>query len=269
MTKLKGFDAQYRHYFSQLAGRSQGPITIQQASLALKVPYDTAKYILARLAKSGWLFRIKQGLYIPVPPTIENGQPFAEDPWVIANALFDPCYIGGWDAVSHWDLTDQIFNHTFIYTQAPQKKSKQEYLNHIFIVHKVPKEQFFGLKIVWKKTAKLMISDPSRTIIDFLDTPHLLGGSATLYEVFSEYLKSEHKDINLLTNYALGMRNKAILKRLGFLLDYEGLMTSEINRKFLDNMSSGKVKFIPTQACPKLITKWQLWVPDRWKEKIK
>jgi predicted transcriptional regulator of viral defense system len=269
MTDFKGFDAKYRHYFSQLARSGQGPITIQQATTILEVPYNSAKYILARLAKSGWLFRIKQGLYVPIPPTVEDGLPFAEEPWVIANALFDPCYIGGWDAVSHWDLTDQIFNDTFVYTQTPQKKSKHEYLNHIFIVHKVPKEQFFGFKIVWKQSIKLKISDPSRTMIDFFDTPHLFGGSTTLHEVFLEYLRSEHKDVDLLVNYALGMKNKAILKRLGFLLEYEGLLTPDVADKLLANKSSGKVKLVPTQACPKLITKWQLWVPDNWKEKKK
>ena len=266
MTEFKGFDAKYRRYFSQLVRSSQGPMTIQQAATTLELPYNTTKYILTRLAKSGWLFRIKQGLYIPVPATIEDGQPFAEDPWIIANSLYSPCYIGGWDAISHWDLTDQIFNHTFVYTQTPQKKSKQEYLNHTFIVHRVAKEQFFGLKTVWKQSVKLMISDPSRTMIDFLDTPHLFGGAATLYEVFSEYLKSKHKDVDLLVNYALGMKNKAILKRLGFLLDYKELITPDINGKLLDKMSSGKVKLIPTQDCPKLVTKWQLWVPDDWKE---
>ncbi len=269
MRKFKGFDAKYRHYFSQLAGKSQGPITIQQAATILSVSYNKAKYILIHLAKSGWLFRIKQGLYTPVPPTIEEGQPFAEDPWVIANALFNPCYIGGWDAISYWGLTDQIFNHTFIYTQTSQKKSKQDYLNHTFIVHKIPQEQFFGLNTFWKKTIKLKISDPSRTIIDLLDTPHLFGGSATLYEVFVEYLKSEHKDISLLVDYALKMRNKAILKRLGFLLEYEGLMNTDIQCKLLNNMSAGKVKLNPTQDCPKLITKWQLWVPEHWKKERK
>ncbi|MDI9634431.1 type IV toxin-antitoxin system AbiEi family antitoxin domain-containing protein [Geitlerinema splendidum] len=99
MTEFKGFDAKYRRYFSKLSGRSQGPLTIQQAATLLELSYSKAKYILNRLAKSGWLFRVKQGLYISVPATIEDGQPFAEDPWVIANALFAPCYIGGWDAV--------------------------------------------------------------------------------------------------------------------------------------------------------------------------
>ncbi|MBP6951532.1 MAG: type IV toxin-antitoxin system AbiEi family antitoxin domain-containing protein [Alphaproteobacteria bacterium] len=269
MTEFKGFDASYRRYFSQLLGRSQGPITIQQVSAILGTPHSRTKYILARLAKSGWLFRVKQGLYVPIPPTIEGEQPFAEDPWIIANALFAPCYMGGWDAISHWDLTDQIFNHTFVYTQTPQKKSKQEYLNHTFIVHKVSKEHFFGLKTIWNKTIKLMISDPSRTIIDFLDMPHLFGGSATLYEAFSEYLKSEHKDMDLLVEYALRMKNKAILKRLGFLLENEGLIMPEVYHKLLKNMSSGKVKLVPTLDCPRLITKWQLWIPEGWKENKK
>ena len=269
MTELKGFDKKYRHYFSLLAGRSQGPVTIQQASKILEVEDSRAKHILIRLTKSGWLFRVKQGLYIPAPPTIENGNPFAEDPWIIANALYNPCYIGGWDAISHWDLTDQIFNHTFVYTQVSQKKSEQKYLNHTFIVHKVSKEEFFGVKTVWKQNAKLMISDPSRTMIDFLNTPHLFGGSATLLEVFSEYLKSEHKDIDLLVAYALKMKNKAILKRLGFLLEYKGLMTPEINQKLVEKMSPGKVKLVPSLESPKLITKWQLWVPSNLKEEKK
>jgi predicted transcriptional regulator of viral defense system len=73
MLGFKRFDAKYRRYFSKLSGRSQGPLTIQQAATLFELPYSKVKYILNRLAKSGWLFRIKQGLYIPVPATIEDG----------------------------------------------------------------------------------------------------------------------------------------------------------------------------------------------------
>lgn len=267
MTEFKGFDLKYRRYFSQLAERGSNPITIEQASTLLKVPHKTAKQILSRLTHSGWLFRIKQGLYIPVPPTIKEGEPFAEDPWVLANALFEPCYLGGWDAISYWNLTDQIFIHTFVYTQTPQKKSTQTYLGHTFIVHKIPKENFFGLKVVWKNNVKLKVTDPSRTVIDLLDAPQLFGGSSVLNEVFSEYLRSEHKDINLLVEYGLAMKNKAILKRLGFLLENEGLLTPELNTLFMAKLSPGKAKLIPSQNCPKLVTKWQLWVPESWKER--
>jgi predicted transcriptional regulator of viral defense system len=266
MIEFKGFDAKYRRYFSQLVRRGVEPITIQQASALLNVSHDTAKQILTRLTRSGWLSRVKQGLYIPVSPAVEGGGAYAGDPWVLANTLFNPCYIGGWDAISHWDFTEQIFIHTFVYTQTPQKKVKQTYLGHTFIAHKVPKEQFFGLETVWKQNVKLKISDPTRTIVDLLDAPHHYGSSSTLFDVFREYLKSKHKNIELLIHYALTMNNKAILKRLGFLLDAEDIMTDAINLRLLEDLSPGKAKLVPSQSCPKLVTKWQLWVPERLKE---
>jgi len=266
MVDFKGFDADYRRYFSQLVGKGHCPFSIEQASTLLQLPHDRTKHVLMGLTNSGWLSRIKQGLYVPVPLSLQEGQTLAADPWVIANSLFSPCYIGGWDAMSYWDLTDQIFNSTFVYTSHPQKKSKQAYLGQVFITHKIPEEQFFGVKIVWKDGVKLKVSDPSRTLIDFLDAPHLLGSSALLYEVFLSYLNSTHKDVGLLVDYALKMKNRAIIKRLGFLLEYEKLLTPSTNDKLSSALSAGKVKLIPTQECPRLVTKWQLWVPEHWKE---
>ena len=265
MKTLKGFNAKYRQYFSKLSGSFREPFTIDQASKILDVPHPKAKHILIRLTNSGWLYRIKQGLYLPIPGLIEGENVILEDPWILANSIFRPCYIGGWDAVSYWDLTEQIFNDTFIYTQNPQKKSHHEYLNHKFVVHKIPEEQFFGLHGVWKENIKVMLSDPTRTIIDFLNTPHFFGGSQTLNDVFSEYLRSEHCDIERLLTYALKMKNKAILKRLGFLLEYNNLLTKKVEEMLHQQLSLGKVKFVPTQDCPKLITKWRLWVPAHWK----
>ncbi|MBP6985595.1 MAG: hypothetical protein KBB83_03270 [Alphaproteobacteria bacterium] len=266
MTELKGFDQKYRKYFSQLVGRGKIPITIGDASIILGVPHDKAKMILYRLARSGWLFRVKQGVYLPAPQSYNEGQPFVGDPWILANALFEPCYIGGWDAISHWDLTDQIFRNTFVYTSAPQKKSMHTYLGHIFLVHKISEDRLFGLKTVWKGNAKLKVSDPSRTMIDMLESPQHFGGSKVLQEVFREYLSSEHKDVGLLIKYALDLKNGAVIKRLGFLLESEGLLTSEAEKFLLEQKSQGKVKLVPSQSCPRLVTKWQLWVPDSFKK---
>ena len=33
-----------------------------------------------------------------------------EDPLVIAEKLFSPCYVGGWSAAEYWGITEQIFN---------------------------------------------------------------------------------------------------------------------------------------------------------------
>ncbi len=267
MTELKGFDSKYRRYFSKLAGNGAKPFTIKEAALLLNVPYDSAKKILNRLARSGWLYRIKKGLYIAASPTVTIPDQIVEDPWILANSLFDPCYIGGWDAISFWDYTDQIFIHTFVYTTCPQKKSTQTYLGHTFIVRKIPKEDFFGLKTEWRNNVKIKMSDPSRTIIDLLEAPQQFGGSSVLNEILTEYLRSDHKNIPLLVDYALAIKNKAVIKRLGYLLERKGLLSSDLNTKLLANLSPGKVKLVPTQDCSSLVTKWQLWIPREWKDK--
>jgi predicted transcriptional regulator of viral defense system len=267
MKELKGFDAEYRRYFSQLSEKGTAPFTIAEAAQLLSVQHNRAKEILIRLAKSGWLYRVKQGLYVVVPVTLDSLTPVVEDPWVLANSLFDPCYIGGWDALSYWDFTEQIFIHTFVYTSKPQKSSTQQYLEHTFIVRKTSSEHLFGLKTIWRKNVKVRVSDPSRTIIDLLDAPQYFGGGSVLEEVFREYLRSNHRDVSTLVEYALRLKNKAVVKRLGFLLDTFDILESGQKNLLLKHISTGNAKLIPSQECPRLITKWHLWVPESWKNK--
>lgn len=267
MSTLKGLHEQYRGYLSQLAEKGQAGITIQKASEILQLPYEKTKLILIRLAKSGWLFRIKQGLYIPVPNFVDSEDVFAEEPWIIASAVFDPCYIGGWDAISYWGLTEQIFNETFVFTVNPLRQTKQEYLNHTFVVHQVPESSFFGLQTIWKQDIRLELSNPSRTLIDFLALPQNFGGIVPVYEIFKNYLESDHCDLDQLVDYACRLKNKAVSKRLGFLLECESKLNKQRDCQLHENMSHGNVKLVPQTKCPRLITKWRLWVPESWKEK--
>ena len=73
---------------------SGGFIDIQTASniLELNPTITTAK--LARLAKMGWLKRVKRGLYYVLPLETNPSQPaITDDPWVLANEVFAPFYI--------------------------------------------------------------------------------------------------------------------------------------------------------------------------------
>ena len=65
---------------------------------------------LSRLHKKGWLHRVRRGLYTIVPLHSNTGSPLPEDPLAIARGLFAPCYMSGWIAAEHWDLTEQVSN---------------------------------------------------------------------------------------------------------------------------------------------------------------
>jgi len=65
----------------------------------------------------------------------------------------------------------------------------------------------------------ILVSDPSRAMIDFLISPKLGGGIYNVIDIFNAYLKSEHRNVELLLSYARKILNGAVLKRLGYLLE--------------------------------------------------
>src|SRR3989338_1532673 len=111
-----------RHVLDTMS-RSGKPV-IRAADLERELGYSRAisNLALSRLAKKGWLQRLKSGIYRIIPLGSESATPMPDDAWSIAMELFSPCYISGWTAAEHWELTEQIFNTTVIFTSQKQRK---------------------------------------------------------------------------------------------------------------------------------------------------
>ena len=83
--------------------------------------------------------------------------------------------------------------------------------------------------------------------------------------MFSNYLKSENKDLKLLIEYAKRLGNGAVFKRLGFLLERFALRPNIfLSTTVKAQLTTGNVKFDPALESGKLITRWRLWVPESW-----
>lgn len=270
MNNLKGLKATNRLVLSQLMLANKWPINVEVAAKILGIEHIKASTLLIYLARKGWLQRVRRGLYMPIALEAQVSDEVLSDPWIIANSVFDPCYVGGWDAVSHWGLTDQLFNSTYVFTTKGQKQKKQKIKNHVFIVHKVQPHYFVGLKNVWVKGVKIKISDPSRTLVDLFDNPDFYGGISILEEVLSAYLNSEHKSMYLLLSYIKQVGNRTIYKRLGYLVEKLAPQEKSFINTCLKLKSEGKSKLSPALFKPKstakrsirkaiLSTKWQLW----------
>src|SRR5450432_3260564 len=98
-------------------------ITSEDAIAELNISKIQSNLVLSRLAKKGWLQRLKAGMYKIVPLGSDSANPVSEDAWSVAMEIFSPGYIGGWTAAEYWDLTEQIFNTTVFYTSKPQRKT--------------------------------------------------------------------------------------------------------------------------------------------------
>ena len=112
--KYQGLNAERRKNLAYLLRSGKGAITIDAAAQTLGWEREKARAFLSSLNRSGWLKLIKAGVYIPVPLESDEPDLTGENEFVLANYLYESCYIGGWSAASFWGLTDQIFRKIWV-----------------------------------------------------------------------------------------------------------------------------------------------------------
>ena len=264
MQELSGLGKTERKRLTEVIRRTKGTISVGEAAETLQVPSTDAAKMLARWASKGWLSRVRRGLYVSVPLESLTSDVPLEDPWLIAERLYAPCYIGGWSAAEYWGLTEQIFRSVVIMTTRKPRNRTPMIRNTKFVVRTVQEKTLFGLKQVWRGQVKVSISDPARTVIDMLGDPGLGGGIRPTADVFLSYCKSEFRNLELLIDYARRMGNGAVFKRLGFLL--ERLVPDEkaALAACQSEITKGNTRLDPALPAERLITKWRLWVPESW-----
>lgn len=266
MRKLSGLGKLDREQLAAVIRGTKGSISVPEAAEILRINPSRASMKLSRWTNSGWLTRVRRGLYVPV--SLESRSPDIplEDPWIIAEKLFSPCYVGGWSAVEYWDLTEQIFRTTFVMTTRKIRETAPEIKGSQFKIKKIQKGALFGLKPVWRGQVKVMVSDPTRTIIDLLIDPGLGGGIRPVVDVLQNYLNSDYKNMGQLLDYSQQINKGVIYKRLGFLIERLTPDEKSLIIACRKNMSKGNSKLDPKLQADNLITKWRLWVPKNWKE---
>lgn len=239
-------------------------VSVEVVSTALGMERGPAAKLLSRWTAQGWLRRIGAGLYIPVPLDLAGSEQLITDPWVLVPTLFGQCYIGGWTAAHHWELTEQLFNETVVFTTRRVTDKRVTAQGAAFLLHNVAPKRLFGLKTLWRGSTRVSISDAARTLIDMLSFPQIGGGIDHVAECLTAFLSGKTGERELLIRYADQLGNGAVFKRLGFLAD------TQINdKKLVDacraRLTKGYARLDPAMAGSNLVTAWRLWVPPRWK----
>lgn len=261
--KAVGIGKADRERLSSILRGTKGTVSVGDAAEILDLPRTDVAKMLSRWAKKGWLSRVRRGLYIPVPLESKTVDIPLEDPWIVAARLYEPCYIGGWSAAEYWDLTKQIFRTIIVITTQRPRDRAPSIKGTDFIIRTVSDKALFGLKTVWRGQVKVDISDPTRTALDMLSDPQLGGGLHSTVDVFSNYLQSDKRDLELLINYAEQLGNGAVFKRLGFLLERYAPDEESIIVQCKNRLSSGNAKLDPKLKSDRLITRWRLWIPNK------
>lgn len=267
MDELFGIGKSYRKKLSQVLESNPTVITAELVSGILNVSPQEAGRLLSRWNKSGWIKRIKQGKYTKVPIESTTTKVIIEEPYLIADSIYGPGYIAGFSAIKHWDLSEQIIESVTYYSLKKIKNRNPIHGGIKFKLKTISPYKLFGLKPVWIGSKKVSVSDPTKTMIDLLDDPKIVGGITVIIDFFSEYMDSEHYDLELLVKYAHQMNNRTIFKRLGFLYETVFNATEDTLLIFLKQISAGFSEFDPTVKSKFNINKWKIKTSEFWKNK--
>jgi len=237
-------------------------VRTDRAAVVLETGHTEASKLLARWAEQGWLKRIGPGIYLPVPIDALESERVLSDPWLLVPALFDPGFISGWIAAEYWDLTEQIFRDIVVKTCRPLRTREQEVHGVSFVLRHIKEEDHFGTKTVWRSKTRVQVADIHRCVVDMFDEPFLGGGIQHVAECFRAYVQHERADYETLIQYADKLGNGAIHKRLGLLAELQSI--DELTEACGERLTTGYAKLDPKLACPRIVTRWRLRVPESW-----
>ena len=241
---------------------TDGWITVEDAAATLGLDRRAAAKRLARWAEQGWLKRVQRGHYAPIPLERAHADAPLEEPWAVVPHLLVGGYVGGWTAAHHWDLTEQIFRDICVF--APGRSRRMERGGAMYAVLPTPGGDSLGLRTHWIGSTRVPISDPERTLVDMLAQPRAGPGIQHATDCLVAYTRSSNAHFDRLLDYAERTANGAIFKRLGFLLEREGLATPGVLESCRAALTQGLAKLDNSVPCPRVVTRWRLRVPDSW-----
>ncbi|MBN2491431.1 MAG: type IV toxin-antitoxin system AbiEi family antitoxin domain-containing protein [Planctomycetes bacterium] len=191
---------------------------------------------LHHLAASGWLIRLRKGLYAlssPVP-----GVPSAHE-FEVAMALVHPAAISHWSALHRHGLTDQAPRRVFVLTTTescpPRVRNHTAspdgggYLagNTVYRFVQIKPERYFGTEMLWTGETRVTVTDPERTLVDGLWMPQYCGDFAEVLHALNR--RGTALDVARIVDYALKL-DAAVAKRLGWVLEQQGVQPSKLRR---------------------------------------
>jgi len=146
----------------------------------------------------------------------------------IAAQLVWPSYLSMWSALNFYGLTEQVPMTLFFITTRRPKTIMLLGVECVF--HNISKDRFFG----YQKTNALNIAEREKAVIDslyFLDKlPFDEVEKAFIFRKF---------DVKKLVDYGFRMRSKALLKRLGYLMEKHRLLDKSSKFRLLKCIGEG------------------------------
>lgn len=244
------------------AAAAGGIVTLEIAAEVLGTTSLSASRRLSALVRAGWLDRVRRGVYSVRPLDSGPGTPIAEeDPWTVATRIFAPCYIGGWTAAGHWNLSEQLFRATMVVSERHVRRADVTVGSSVFRVARESRKNTTGLTVAWRSNSRVLVSSVERTIVDACAHPDWVSGGGHLISIFRSAADDGLMTADALLVAAREASTGAALGRLAVLVERYWPLARGVLAHAIEHRGTGYVRFDPSvNTNGSLNTRWGVWL---------
>lgn len=253
---MAGISSKEENFIATLGEKGIKVFTVEEATTFLNISKPQLNKLVHNLVKKHKLQRIERGKYLLIPPVAWKSGRFTEEGIVIASYLVEPYYISYWTALDFYGWTEQPSRTVFIASTKLKRPTELQGTKFKFI--KLRPERFFGYEEHWVGNQKIRVSDKEKTIVDCLDQPRYCG---EIVEVAKGIWNGRKEiDFDKVLKYALRIKNGAIIKRLGYLMDVLGIEKPAFRNKLKKHIGYGYLNLDPhgTTSGSEVNKEWRL-----------
>jgi predicted transcriptional regulator of viral defense system len=220
--------------------------TLEELRAHFGLTRATARTRAARLVKGNYAYRVKNGVYVPLPPNHWNrpGTPVVANWHLVARHLAAPdaYFLAYYTAMELHRMIQHPLRTIFVATTKPKADVEKKEVAFRFI-RLAPARFAFGHGPTQVPPGKRVeAADLERTFLDAADRPDLCGGIEEVARGFAR----RHADLDRerLLRYAIEFDTPVVVKRLGFLLEIVGHGDPRLFRE-LERLAP-RLKWYPT-----------------------
>ena len=216
--------------------------------------------LLRRLSDSGWIVRLKRGVYL-VPPRIPPGAKYSPGAALILQKLMDKegakYQICGPTAFNFYGLDDQIPSVTYVYNNRISGSRRIGNLAFQFI--KISDLRLGATNAVrTREGVEVIYSSEARTLMDAVYDWSRFNSLPRGYDWIRQEIKNDLKIASLLVDVTTTYGNQATARRIGYLLetlDQPSGIINRLQRRLSD--SKALIPWVPgSPAKGKVNRKW-------------
>ena len=244
--------------FTELNEQRRTTFALSDVEAITHLSASSARNLVHKAQQRGLVTRLKPGLYNLVPFELGRATEHIGSPYLIAREVAGnaPYYLSHGTALElHRMLTQP---NLIIYVSCSRRIRPQTIGGYEYRFVLVTEAQIFGIAKHWvTKEQCVMISDMERTIIDSLRRPDLAGGITEIAKGL--WMKRDSLNIERLIDYALRLDVGAVLRRLGYLLERNGMANETTLRPLRNKLSATYQRLDPVLPQEgSFLSRWRL-----------